>query len=538
MFANKAAHASLPRAAGAPTSALARKGCLWTADEDALLVRMRRDEGRPADEIAQALGRTRATVYTRLRQLGVLIETHRRWDEGDFERALDLLRAGESVAAAAAAVGRTESELRGRLADRKISVPGLRPAAMVAARLERAQVDARARVERRALAAAEARAARRAAAQARKAEKAARAPAALKWTQTRIAELAAAYQDGQTDAARLAVMFDVTPRRINDLLVRLGIRAKKRERIGMTPEKRVEAITRLRAGETVSHVARDLRVDLRTLKATLGDDLAAIMRDASDRRQSVILARRDAVAERQHLARQTRLDAEREAREAQKAAIAQARAAASVRAREDAERLRETMQRQDVKRQEVPSKVKPQAGLHGSAARQEGKAPAAGVNLPAADALRAALARKRALVSGSSKAEPVAIASVHTPVMLPLPAQPAVATKIVSRAEMEAKKPTGPGKPAMFRARRAKLPETAPQDLAALVAAHMATRGVTRIVDLGDDALLAGLRRRGYVVLQAAEGWTIDDRFVASGDLAAFAEKRGVVFNPHAATAA
>lgn len=529
-------HHSLASAFAAPRSApVARQGALWTSDEDAMLARLRRD-GETAEAIALAVGRTRATVYTRLRAIGVVIERHRAWDEAEFARAVEMLRAGARVADAAAAVGRAESELRSRLADRGIGMRALRP------KIERSNVKSIAKTTRtdKRLDVEALRAVRLASAERMRAAKAARPTQAIKWTPQRIAELVAAWQAGENDVARLADRFDSTPRMVDTLLREAGARPLKRARAGMTDQKKDEALRRLEVGQTITAIARLLCVDLRTLKAALGDQAASIIHARTLARQAATIAARAARVDVERKARDARRNAERERIEADKARIAVARRAAQARASEEKARASEEKIRASEEKARLDRvgahkrTMVPRAGAGvGSSAIAAAGAKAA-VRRPAGksgagDALKAALARRNALASGSSAPAKVLAdgGARRQPAPPVVDVQPARVT-LVSRAAQDALKPKGPGKPVMFRARRTVQPMLDAAETARLVAAHMADKGVTRIVEIGDEALLGLLRRRGYAVLERKGGWAIDEKFVAAQDLAAFAAARGL----------
>jgi hypothetical protein len=80
-------------------------------------------------------------------------------------------------------------------------------------------------------------------------------------------------------------------------------------------------------------------------------------------------------------------------------------------------------------------------------------------------------------------------------------------------------------------ARRPKKATPAPLDrgqLAALVTAHIATKGVTRVLQNDTDAALAAIRRRGYGVTRDGDVYRIDRMAVPAAELFAFAERRGI----------
>lgn len=88
-----------------------RQGLPWTEDEIARAVRMRLDGVSPAD-IAEALGRTRATVYTQLRKHDCVVQKHRKWTDTELARLRALLEGGATDAQAADALGRDATSVR------------------------------------------------------------------------------------------------------------------------------------------------------------------------------------------------------------------------------------------------------------------------------------------------------------------------------------------------------------------------------------------------------------------------------------------
>jgi len=67
-------------------------------------------------------------------------------------------------------------------------------------------------------------------------------------------------------------------------------------------------------------------------------------------------------------------------------------------------------------------------------------------------------------------------------------------------------------------------------DLTALIAAHIAAKGVTRVGEEPHEAALSKLRRRGYVVIREGDAVVVDHRHRLIGPAAilAFADARGI----------
>ena len=111
MDATTAIHPAPAPVMGVPKAKPARQGLPWTPDETARAIRMRRDGVSPAD-IADALGRSRATVYTHLRKNDCVLANHQAWDDADLARLRALLDAGATDAKAADALGRKVGSIR------------------------------------------------------------------------------------------------------------------------------------------------------------------------------------------------------------------------------------------------------------------------------------------------------------------------------------------------------------------------------------------------------------------------------------------
>lgn len=491
----------------------ARKGARWSEAEIALAIRLRRDEQLPVPQIASTLGRTTATVYAQLRKFGVVLQDHRVWTQAEIDLALAKIAAGGTYAAAAAAIGRTENELRAKIAYDRIAVPARRaPRVAVASSVKRGDnfsaalrdaiaaerrplkviaqefgvaLSALSRLAReihgRRYRSAASRDASRATIARGRAAKAAKADHAILWTAAAIARLKAAYEaaQGRPDVGALARAFGSTPRMVDMIARRHGFRALQRARRGLTEPAKLRAQALAAAGAPITPAAREIGVDVRTLRAYANS--VGLVFEAADRGA---LAQKAAQAPREArgVGRPVAREAFRQGREA---------------LRLEASRLiAEARAEQRAQTQEARAKL-----------RAETRAASAEARRLAALARKAERDRAREAAK-AAREQAKKLAEAH-------------AREVKRRALVENV------------ALRPKKAKTAPLDtaqLAALVTAHIATKGVTRVLQNDMDAALAAIRRRGYGVTREGDAYRIDRMTVPAAELLAFAERRGITW--------
>ena len=473
---------------------IAQKGARWSESEIARAIRLRRDEAKTVPQIAAALGRTTATVYTQLRKYGVIVQEHRPWRAFELAAALDALADGRTYADAAAAIGRTESELRSKIAYDRIVVPARRSAAPMhaidaAARGDnfavalRAEITAEQRplkelarifgvsvaalskfargVHGRSYRSAATRDAMRAALARARAAKAAKADQSILWTADAIARLKTVFDaaNGAPDLAEVARAFGSTPRMVDKIARAHGLRALKRARRGLTEEAKRRAGVLASQGVLITPAACALGVDIRTLREYAAQ--AGIVFVASDRRA---LAKRASMT------------------------LASPRV-------ENAPRV--------------------ESATH-SHRRAEDRAATRAERIEARRL--AALARKEARETARAQAK----------------ADRALAKKLAEAHAREAKRRAMLAT-AVARPKKAKPAAPKRDELAALVADYIAKQGVTRALLTDVDLAVAAIRRRGYGVTREGGVYRIDQMTVPAAELFAFAEKRGIKWKERSA---
>jgi hypothetical protein len=95
----------------------------WTADDNALLIQLRKFDRASVPVIAPMLNRTAEAVYAQCRKLGLLVMARRVWNEDDVVRLRALFKTGLSDAKLAAALDRSIGSVRWKLEDLDLHRP-------------------------------------------------------------------------------------------------------------------------------------------------------------------------------------------------------------------------------------------------------------------------------------------------------------------------------------------------------------------------------------------------------------------------------
>ncbi|MGY3582149.1 hypothetical protein ACVIGB_000926 [Bradyrhizobium sp. USDA 4341] len=95
----------------------------WTADDNALLIQLRKFDRASVPVIAPMLDRTVEAVYAQCRKLGLLVMARRVWNEDDVVRLRALFASGLSDAKLAAALDRSIGSVRWKLEDLDLHRP-------------------------------------------------------------------------------------------------------------------------------------------------------------------------------------------------------------------------------------------------------------------------------------------------------------------------------------------------------------------------------------------------------------------------------
>lgn len=281
---------SFPESASLP--AASRNGVPWSAYEDAHIIHCRTVRALATPAIAEIVGRSLATTYDRFRKLDTLIFTRQVWSDDDYARALTLLEdPANTVNSVAASLGRSAESLRSKLNYEHVKlnrmpIKSTTPASGQRTRLHNA---ASARADKAAIHSSRPRFNETEIATIRAAATPEDAVAVLGRTRTQI--LQKAYAIGKrfesvsrcewndTTKARLATLigegkdFDSiaqtlrsSKRQVRTHALALGLADKKRERRGLTDATKALARDLARGETSITHAAKLLRCDIRTLK--------------------------------------------------------------------------------------------------------------------------------------------------------------------------------------------------------------------------------------------------------------------------------
>jgi transposase-like protein len=417
-------------------------GAFWSPEDFATAKRMRYD-GASAAQIAEALGRTRATVYAQLKKIGVIVEAHRSWSGDERARLVEKIRTlGLKEAArqfnTTVDAARYQMEQAGeRIGTLRPPVP--KPINAPVPRLIRVRIAKPVPVRN-----------------------------ARYWTGDDDARLRAAVDEqvrlGVRERHALNMLFpDRTPEAVRLRIQTLGLREAP-ARMGKASTDKVAAIEALiTSGHSLGTIVRQAKTTHRTVHGIaqrLGLTIAP----------SVHVPKPKVVRQREPAPPCTR---ER---------IHHIKAPSSV--------AKDRTQKKTAR----IAKAKPDSDL-----------------------------AKRAHASGV----PLAVSAPWSPPVA-APASRLVMPepiKVSFVAKPEPLKPTYNG----FRARPGvRVART--EDTMALIAAHLATKGVTKLAEAPHEAALRRLRGRGYIVVSHDDGVTIDHRhrLTGPGAIVAFAEARGL----------
>jgi hypothetical protein len=95
----------------------------WTADDNALLIQLRKFDRASVPVIAPVLDRTVEAVYAQCRKLGLLVMTRRVWNEDDVVRLRAMFESGLSDAKIATRMDRSIGSVRWKLEDLDLHRP-------------------------------------------------------------------------------------------------------------------------------------------------------------------------------------------------------------------------------------------------------------------------------------------------------------------------------------------------------------------------------------------------------------------------------
>lgn len=467
----------------------------WT-DAEIEILRARRADRIPVPAIALELGRTVAATYARAAIVGAMVMERREWSAAEEARLRALYEADTPIAEIAEILGRSVTSLRWKLDD--LGIGGKRTQYWTTAEDEalKAFVGGRRATEVDFEAAARA-VADQTGKPARSATSVAGRAQTLKFCQ----QTHARWTDGDLDALRLAAAAGTLD---------AFAEASGRSKVAVTTKAVAEGFIERKATAYTEDELEAIRL------AVGADDLAGL----AERTGRSFRAMRERAIEEGWMGRRQRRDLDDETR----AAIEAAARAGNELISSVAKRLNREIR--------LVRRVAAEAGLEFPTGLSKPRATRPAVARPAVRAVRPAPVKADVGVGRLLK-----VAAAATFAAAPVRARKAVRKAAAPRPApaRAVAKPAAPRKAFVNLSTGGRMVEVRPiGDMSDAVARFLAEKGATRSVAGPEEAVIRGLRGRGYSVVGCGGGWKIDARVQLDSfdELSEFAAARGVAVQP------